>query len=437
MNLSTPTIANPDEPSQQELDSVFKHWRTRVLYGTFIGYMFFYLCRVNISMALPQMQSDLGFDKVQLGIIVSALQITYGIGKFLNGIIADQANPRYVMGIGLLLSGLANLVFGMNSMFIVLAITWGFNGWFQSMGFPPSARLLSHWYTPKEFGRIWGIHSCSNQIGSALVFIAGGYMVLLGWEFVFLIPSFLAFLGAFFLLNRLRDVPENMGLPPIEDYKGEKLKSLVKTDEKPKAFKDELITNVLKNKYVWLLGVGNFFLYVVRVGIITWTPLFISEHKGVAITEAGWVLAGYELIGIIGILAAGIISDHTFKARRGPTMAIYMFLLAFCTYLLWLAPAGNTYLIVAILATCGFLVYGPLMLVSVAAATYAGKKFAATASGFTGIWGYSGATFAGAGIGWTAQNYGWEGAFMLFSISCLLSAIFFALTWHATPYVDE
>lgn len=77
------------------------------------------------------------------------------------------------------------------------------------------------------------------------------------------------------------------------------------------------------------------------------------------------------------------------------------------------------------------------MLVSVAAATYAGKKSAASASGFTGFWGYVGATISGVGVGGVAEYYGWKGAFMLILSSALISAIFFAFTWNATPYVAE
>jgi phosphoglycerate transporter family protein len=433
-----PAVAVPEVLNRAEIDEQYRYWRKRVLYSAFIGYAVYYFCRVNISMALPYMQKDLGFDKFQLGLIVSVLQITYGVGKFLNGIIADKSNPRYVMAIGLFCSGVANLIFGLSSMLWVMVFIWALNGWFQSMGFPPGARLLTHWYTPKEYGKIWGIFGCSHQVGAAIIFAAGGYLVLMGWEYVFIVPSLFAFLTAVFLFNRLRDIPENMGLPPVEEYKGEKIKSLATAKVKsPKFFNEALFRNVLSNKFVWLTAFGNMFLYIVRYGLVTWTPLFISANKGVNVTKAGWVLAAFELVGIAGMLLAGFISDNTFKARRGPTMAIYMFLLAFCIFLFWITPYGNTLLIMLILGLSGFLVYGPLMLVSVAAATYAGKKSAASASGFTGFWGYVGATISGVGVGAVAEYYGWKGAFMLILFSAFISAVFFALTWHATPYEDE
>src|SRR4051812_40081185 len=128
MNAST-FIELPQSPTavnnkQLEINGLYRHWRKRVLYSVFIGYACYYFCRVNIGMALPFLQKDLHFDKVQLGLIVSALQITYGIGKFINGIIADRANPRYVMPLGLLLSGVANIVFSFNTMLWVLIVTW-------------------------------------------------------------------------------------------------------------------------------------------------------------------------------------------------------------------------------------------------------------------------------------------------------------------------
>ncbi len=71
----------PAITDEKEIDNKYRYWRKRVLYSAFIGYAFYYFCRVNISMALPYMQKDLDFNKFQLGLIVSVLQIAYGVGK--------------------------------------------------------------------------------------------------------------------------------------------------------------------------------------------------------------------------------------------------------------------------------------------------------------------------------------------------------------------
>jgi len=419
---------------EEEIRSTYTYWRRRVLYSCFIGYAVFYFCRVNISMAIPYMEESLGYSKTQIGWIVSALQIMYGIGKFGNGIMADRSNPRYFMAFGLFLSAVVNLIFGLNASLIVLIILWGCNGWFQSMGFPPGARLLSHWYSPSEYGRIWGLYGCSHQVGAAIILVTAGYMVSMGWQYAFITPGLFALVIAVFLFNRLRDVPETMGLPPVEHYTGDVTdKKVLDALETQPSVREALLNHVLNDRYVWFTAFGNLFLYVARYGLLTWSPTFIRAHKGVSIAGAGWIVAAFEVLGILGMLSAGWISDRTFKSRRGPIMAMYMFALSFGIFTFWIAPAGNTFLFTVALCVCGFLVYGPLMLVSVAVAGYAGKKSAATAAGFTGLWGYVGATLSGVGVGWAADRFGWAGAFSFIIGSGILSAIFFGLTWNAKP----
>ena len=436
---ASPPLANPLS-DEKEIDSTYKYWRVRILYSSFLAYAVYYFCRVNISMALPSMESSLGLTKTQLGIITSALQIAYGIGKFGNGILADRMNPRYFMAFGLFASGVVNILFGLQASFITLVVLWCMNGWFQSMGFPPGARLLSHWFSPSEHGRMFSLYGCSHQVGAAIILIAAGYIVghkwIFGesWQYVFLLPGAFAVILAFLVLNRLRDIPESMGLPPVEKYRRDitDQKTLAAVEEQA-SVKETLLKYVLNNRNVWFMAFGNFFLYIARYGALTWAPSYISQAKDVSITKAGLITAFFEIMGILGMLTAGWVSDKLFKARRGPIMAIYMFTLSFCLFFFWIAPPGQPLLYTVLLGICGFLVYGPLMLVSVAAINFTGKKAAATAAGFTGFWGYMGATASGIGVGWAAHHYGWHIGFSLIIASGIFSALFFALTWRVKP----
>src|SRR3954467_14353858 len=216
-----PAPAAPPLTNTTEIDATYRYWRTPTLYSSFLGYAVFYFCRVNISMAIPQMQAELGYSKAQLGLVASALQLTYGLGKFGNGILADRTNPRVFIALGLLLSGGVNLAFGFTTSLGVLVAFWAMNGWFQSTGFPAGARLLSHWYAPSEYGRIWGIYGCSHQVGTAIVLVVVGYVAHLGWSWAFVFPGMIAMVMSAFLFNRLRDIPSSLGLPAVEIYRQE------------------------------------------------------------------------------------------------------------------------------------------------------------------------------------------------------------------------
>jgi sugar phosphate permease len=193
--------------------------------------------------------------------------------------------------------------------------------------------------------------------------------------------------------------------------------------------KETLRTRVFANRAIWAVGFGNMFLYVARYGALTWAPSFIKETKGYQLSTAGWMLALFEGLGILGMLSAGWLSDRVFATRRGPVMALYMAGATAALLVFWLAPADKPAWFVIALGASGFFIYGPLMLVSVAAAGFAGKQAAASGAGFTGLWGYVGAVASGAGIGWTAQHHGWSAGFAVLAVSGLLSAGCFALTW--------
>jgi glycerol-3-phosphate transporter len=415
------------------IDATYRRWRTRILYSSFFGYAVYYFCRVNISMALPQMQAELGYSKTQLGLVVSGLQVSYGLGKFANGVLADRTNPRTFMALGLLLSGIVNIVFGLSASLTLLIVLWTLNGWWQSMGFPAGARLLSHWYSPSEYGRIWGIYGCSHQVGAAIVLVVVGYIVHLGWQPAFIVPGLIGIAMSLLLYERLRDIPSSMGLPAVEVYRNEPLsaKSRAALEEKL-SVKETLLTRVLSNRAIWCVAFGNMFLYVARYGALTWAPTFIKEAKGYQLSTAGWMMALFEGLGIAGMLSAGWLSDRVFQTRRGPVMALYMLGATAALVVFWLAPAGQPLFFVSAFGACGFFIYGPLMLVSVAAAGFAGKKAAASGAGFTGLWGYVGAVGSGAGIGWVAQHHGWNTSFVVLAVSGVLSAVCFALTWKVS-----
>ncbi len=151
--------------------------RWRMLYSMIIGYAVYYFVRANFSIAMPVLLRDMGYTKTDLGLILTLFSIIYGFGKFVNGVLADRANARYMMAIGLFCAGVVNFCFGLSSGLLAFAIFWLINAWFQSFGMPSSVRLLTHWYSPTELGTKWGLQSTAHQIGSAGIMVIAGLLV--------------------------------------------------------------------------------------------------------------------------------------------------------------------------------------------------------------------------------------------------------------------
>lgn len=426
----------PEIKDKEEVKELYKYWRIRILYSMFIGYAFYYFTRKSFTFAMPGLIADLGFDKSQLGILASILSISYGISKFASGMIGDRTNPRYMMALGLILTGIFNICFGFSSTLFFFALFWGLNGWFQGFGWPPCARFLTQWYSHSERGAWWSTWNVSHNVGGFLIpWIAGFALQYFGWRYAMFIPGVSCILMGFFLINRLRDTPESLGLPPIEKYRNDYVDKIeANGDEKKEELtcKTILVNFVLKNPYIWLLAIAYFFVYAVRTGINDWTQLFLVESKGYTNLGASGTVSLFEVGGFFGSLAAGWSSDRIFGAKRGPINVMFTAGSLISILLFWWIPEGFSALDSILMFCIGFSIFGPQMMIGLAAAELSHKKAAATSTGFTGLFAYVGAACAGYPLGSITQHWGWEGFYWTMIGCCIIATLLLLPMWSIT-----
>ena len=433
--------APPVEPldtDTEEYRKTYRYYRIRIMYTTMIGYALFYFVRKNMSLALPGMEAELGITKAQLGLFLTLHGLLYGLSKLFNGILGDRANPRYFMAAGLALSALMNILFGMSSTVLAFGLFWMLNGYFQGMGFPPCARSITHWFSASERGTKFAIWNTSHSIGASLVLVLTSFLVVYDWRLAFYVPAGIALFGSFFLAWWLRDTPESLGLPAVEVYRNEIADSEPAHQVKWREQKQYLIKYVVKNPMIWVLAFANFFLYTIRFAILDWGPSFLIEMKGVDITQAGRIVAGYEVFGIAGMLVSGWLMDRVFKGRGGRAAFFYMLACTIAIYLFWRLPSDSPYVYASLLSAIGFFIYGPQALVGTMAANLATKKVAAAAIGLTGLFGYLSGILSGWGLGAIVDSRGWSQGYLILIFAGLAGTILFALTWNAVgPHIKK
>jgi MFS transporter, OPA family, sugar phosphate sensor protein UhpC len=434
LNFFKPAEHLKEIEDPQIVKKEYRYWRMRIFYSMFIGYVFYYFTRKSYTFAMPALMVDLGYDKAELGILGSILYITYGLSKFASGVMSDQSNPRFFMAFGLIITGITTILFGFSSSLILFALFWGLNGWFQGWGWPPCARLLTHWYSQSERGTWWSVWSTSHNVGGFLIpIIAGACAEYYGWRYAMIIPGILCICMGFFLMNRLRDTPQSLGLPSIEKYRNDyvDLKSKDGKKEKELTTKEILFTYVLNNKWVWLLAIASFFVYIVRMAINDWSALYLIEAKQYTMIQANACVSLFEIGGLFGMLVAGWLSDKINAGRRGPMNVIFSIGMLFAVVCLWLFPHASAWVDSTALFTIGFFLFGPQMMIGLAAAELSHKKAAGTASGFAGWFAYFGAAAAGYPLGKVAQDFGWDGYFMILAICGLVTVFLFLPMWNA------
>jgi OPA family sugar phosphate sensor protein UhpC-like MFS transporter len=167
------------------------------------------------------------------------------------------------------------------------------------------------------------------------------------------------------------------------------------------------------------------------MAINDWSALYLMEKKGYTLLEASACVALFEIGGLFGMLVAGWLSDKLCAGKRGPMNVFFSIGMLGSVLGFWLLPGLSAFANSAILFVIGFFLFGPQMLIGLTAAELSHKKAAGTASGFAGWFAYFGAASAGYPLGKIAQDFGWEGYFMILAACGVLTILLFLPMWSA------
>ena len=167
--------------------------------------MCYYIVRNNFVLSTPYLAEKLELSKTQIGLLTSSLLITYGCSKGAMGILADKANPRYFMALGLLLCIMINIMMGFSTSFYLFVGLVILLGVFQGMGVGPSIITVGYWYPRSQRGRASTTWNVSHNLGGGIVApIVGASLAYLGseqWEIsTYVVPSIIALIGVFLVL---------------------------------------------------------------------------------------------------------------------------------------------------------------------------------------------------------------------------------------------
>ena len=400
--LLRPPVAKEPIADSQEVRRLFSRYRVQILVWTTIGYAGYYFVAKNLSTAMPEMERTLGINKATLGTFLTLHGVLYGVSKFANGFLGDRANARVFMAMGLILSAAFNVAFGFSKTATAMGVFWMLNGYVQGMGYPPCARLMTHWFEPKVLTSRFAIWNTSHSLGAAGVVVLCGYLVTrYGWQSCFFVPAAIAIAVALLLLIFLRDTPESVGLPEVA--------GTASADDAD--FAAVLRKKVFGNPYVWLFSLANFFVYVVRYGVLDWGPTVLKEAKGIEIEHGSWMVAGFEVAGLVGILLTGWLTDRFF-AGRGSRMLRLVHGDERRVGRALLVRAGEGLCVEHSVPHVGGVFHlRARALIGAMAANLGTKRAAATAVGLTSIFGYASTVLSGYGIGKLVQNHGWDAGF--------------------------
>ena len=421
----------------------YERWRWQIFSITWLAYAGFYLTRKAFSVAKNELKKPevMGLSAGDMARIDGANSVAYALGQFVFGSLGDKAGTRIIVLIGMLASAITSLAMGCSSTVSWLALLFAVQGLCQSSGWAPLAKNLGEFFSQRERGSVMGFWCTNYALGGFFASILAGYAAQkFGWRYAFFVPAGVLVIIwiLFFLFQRNR--PEDVGLPPVEQYHGEQ-EAVIDPKDSSNAESEgswKVIAEVLCNRMVWLLAVVYFLIKPTRYLLLYWSPVYVNELLGTGTASSGLLGSMFDLAGPVGTLVGGLVSDRLFNSKRMPVCVIALFCLALLMATFRFLPATRAAVGLGMFII-GFLVFIPDSLVAGAASIDFGtKKGASTASGLVNGLGSVGQIIGVTLPGWAGKLLGqgqniWNPIFLWLGIALGVAGLLLLPQWNRLP----
>lgn len=437
--MSVPVTTSPSQESAALPDpSVTTVGESGVIWTLWLTYGAFYFCRQNLAAAVPGMQlspseGGLGLTSGDTGWILASLKIAYGIGQLLNGQLAERVSPRLLLAIGMFVSAALNVLFGFGTSFYFLLFVWATNGYCQSLGWPPTVRVVSNWVPVLRRGKAIGIIGAGYQVTGALTFfIAGQSAEFLGWRGALYVPACLLAAAGVFMLVFLRERPTT-ATAPTSDGASPTI-AVAETDS-------SWVTNILltlSNPTLWVFGLVLGLTNACRYGFVDWGVSHLMSVQSVGVGSATLKYVVLPMGGIAGSFLAGWATDRLFGGRRAPVISLLLLCLGVLTLFYESVSRVSGWGTIVLLGVIGFCIFGPqVLLVGTAPADLAKRGTAAAAAGFVNFIGYMGASAGDVITPYVKEHGGWQTAIYVWAGWAFIAAVLAGLLWNRTARTEE
>lgn len=381
----------------------------RGLNWVFVGLLYtsFYLCRYNFSIANGAISREFGYNKADIGAIITTALLAYACGQLLNGLLADRLGGKTSMLIGAAGTVIMNTLFGFASFWGLLWLfvtIRGIDGYMQAFGAPGMVKINAAWFGHRERGRFAGIFGFMINLGrfgitrfgpallAGFVFLGLWRIPPLHWRWLFWVPAGVATLVACCVAVFVKDTPEEAGYPspnPQETAGGD-----------VQAKVSVVLHTILSNPVVWIVACAYACTGAVRQSIDQWFPRFMHDahHVNFQSAEFQWLGFLIPVVASTGSLISGYVSDTVFQGRRAPVAAGLYFIET--AIILLAAQFHSATAAVVFLILISFTANSTHSILGTAAAMdIGGAKMAGFASGVIDSFQYFGGSLAGYFLG--------------------------------------
>ncbi|KPL66940.1 MFS transporter [Erythrobacter sp. SG61-1L] len=367
------------------------------------GILFF--DRNALNFLMPFVQPELGLSYTQVGMLGSALSLTWAVAAIFVGWLSDKAGKRKILIVlSTLLFSACSVVSGFASSFLMLLGARLVMGLSEGGVMPISHAMVAAEVTPKWRALAMGV---TQNVGSSLLGSTVAPLVLVpvalawGWRDAFFLAAVPGLISALLIVLFVVERPVPKAAPR-------------------KAGERAPVADVLTNRNVMACTVMAVLL--VSYLVVTWAfmPLVLVQYRGIDDKTAAGLMA---VLGVSSFLASFIVTAISDFVGRKPVMVVSSFVGV-------ILPLGALYFdgpvaILGLIFFVGWMFNGifPMFMATVPTESV-GPRQVATAMGLVmGVGEILGGVFAPFIAGWLSDLYGLQAPLWFLIVLVILGGI--------------
>jgi len=327
----------------------------------FFAWVIGFCDKIAISVAAIPIGEEFGFNKMQIGLIMSSFFSSYAVMTLFGGVLADKYGSRKVLTAIIfcwsLFTAMTGFAWSLASFMVIRFLFGAAEG-----GFPSASSVTIAELFPKEKrGRAKSFIISAAQVGVAIGTLAvTAFTATVGWRWAFwtygLIGIIIAL--AFWTIFRLDKQDGNSV---------EQIKSKLP------------LMNILRIPLVWKLLVMQFAIGTFNYGLTFWLPSYWVQVKGLNIVTMGALTAMVAVISFVCVNFGGWILDKHMVGRERIMICITLSIAGVCTFLMYNADSVQMAFIYLTVANTAIAVTSPVIFTL--ALKYLPEEFIGTGTG--------------------------------------------------------
>ena len=247
-------------------------------------YIFNFIDRQILSMLIEPIKAEFGVSDTAMGFLSGfAFVFFYTLAGIPIARWADHRSRRVVISLAVAIWSLMTAASGLARSFTQLALIRVLVGVGEAGGTPPSHSLLSDYFPQDKRATALGLYSWGVYVGSALAFLAGGYLVQnYSWRIAFYLVGLPGILLALLVWFTVKEAPRGQA-------------ELGTANTEATSFTETLRFLLSRRSFNYIV-LGSAVQSLSGYGIITWGPTFLSRVHGME-----WVDIGITLGWVVGL----------------------------------------------------------------------------------------------------------------------------------------